>query len=101
MSEEFSFSEDGQPENINFATYLLPSMLDLPDYKLDHIISPNPFTPGGYKGAGETGTVSPVPCLVNAVEDALRPEGLDVYKRLPLMSVNVWHELQRARGVEA
>jgi aerobic carbon-monoxide dehydrogenase large subunit len=98
MAEEFTYAEDGEPQNINFATYLLPSVLDIPDYKLDHLISPNPFTPGGYKGAGETGTVSPVPCLANAVEDALRPEGLDVYRRMPLLPVNVWHELQRARS---
>ena len=52
---------------------VLPTVMEIPDYTLDHAISPSPFTPGGYKGAGETGTVGPPPCLANAVEDALRP----------------------------
>ena len=97
MSEEFTFGEDGQPININFATYLLPSAVDVPEFELDYIISPNPFTPGGYKGGGETGTVSPPPCLTNAVEDALQPLGLDVYRHLPLSPPNVLREIDRAR----
>jgi CO/xanthine dehydrogenase Mo-binding subunit len=98
MSEEFSYDAEGKPVNYNYPTYFLPSAAEIPDYRLDHVISPNPFTPGGYKGGGETGTVSPPPCLTNAVEDALRPEGLDIYLATPLTPSNVWAELQRARG---
>lgn len=57
-----------------------------------HIITPNPFTPGGYKGAGETGTVTPVPCLANAVEDALAPLGRRI-DRMPLTPDRVWAQI--------
>lgn len=97
MSEEFAYTDEGEPVNFNFQSYFVPSAVEIPDFLLDHIVSPNPFTPGGYKGGGETGTVSPPPCLANAVEDALLPEGLDVLQRTPLTPSNVWNELQRAR----
>lgn len=96
MLEEFTYDDAGRPLNANFKDYLVPTALDLPDFVFDHVISPNPFTPGGYKGAGETGTVSPVPCLANAVRDALAPSGARL-RRLPLTPAHVWHQLH---GVE-
>lgn len=98
MSEEFGFTAEGKPKNFNFQNYFVPSMVEIPEFELDHLISPNPFTPGGYKGSGETGTVSVPPCLTNAVESALRPLGLGVYLRTPLMPSNVWAEIERAKA---
>lgn len=92
MLEEFAFDAQGQPLNGNFRDYLIPTALDMPELTLDHLISPNPFTPGGYKGAGETGTVSPVPCLANAVRDALMPIGVEL-TRLPLSPARIWHQI--------
>ena len=47
--------------------------MEIPDWTLDHLITPTPFTPGGFKGSGETGTIAVPPCLANAVDDALKP----------------------------
>jgi 2-furoyl-CoA dehydrogenase large subunit len=93
LTEQFSYAPDGTPLNRHFREYLVPTAADLPDLTLDHVISPNPFTPGGFKGAGETGTVSVVPLLANAVEDALQPLGGRI-DRLPLTPENVWSQLQ-------
>jgi carbon-monoxide dehydrogenase large subunit len=73
--------------------------MEIPECVLDHLITPNPFTPGGYKGAGETGTVSPVPCLANAAEDALRPLGVRL-RKMPLLPPNIWQQIQEAAAVE-
>jgi hypothetical protein len=81
-----------------YQTQRIQNDVMIPEYELDHLVSPNPFTPGGYKGSGETGTVSVPPCLTNAVESALRPLGLDVYQLIPLMPSNVWSEIQRAKA---
>jgi CO/xanthine dehydrogenase Mo-binding subunit len=97
LMEELSYDEDGQPRNTTFSTYFLPTVMEIPDYTLDHAIMPNPFTPGGYKGAGETGTVGPPPCLANAVADALRPLGVDA-RRMPLSPYNLWAQIQEAAG---
>ncbi|MGH3435852.1 MAG: xanthine dehydrogenase family protein molybdopterin-binding subunit [Sciscionella sp.] len=75
LFEQLAYTPEGQPRNRNFREYLIPTAADIPPLTLDHIETPNPFTPGGYKGAGETGAVTPVPCLANAVEDALQPIG--------------------------
>ncbi|HZU07220.1 MAG TPA: xanthine dehydrogenase family protein molybdopterin-binding subunit [Chloroflexota bacterium] len=95
LLEELSYDEHGHLRNASFASYFLPTVLEIPEYTLDHCITPNPFTPGGYKGAGETGAVGPPPCLVNAVEDALRPLGIAV-RRTPLTPYNLWAQLQAA-----
>ncbi|MBO0826772.1 MAG: xanthine dehydrogenase family protein [Streptosporangiales bacterium] len=94
LFEQFTYAPDGQPLNRQFREYLVPTAADMPPLTLEHIITPNPFTPGGYKGAGETGTVTPVPCLANAVEDAVRPAGGRI-DRLPLTPRNVWTQLHR------
>lgn len=59
-----------------------------------------PVTPGGYNGAGETGTVGPLSCRTNAVEDALRPLGIAAH-RLPLSPYNLWAPIQAAEGGSA
>jgi len=97
LLEQFSYAADGTPLNRHFREYLIPTAADVPDLTLDHLITPNPFTPGGFKGAGETGTVSPVPLLANAVEDALRPLGARI-DRMPLTPEIGWGPMQAARG---
>jgi len=97
MLEEFTFDDEGRPLNGSFKEYLVPTALDIPELTLGHVISPNPFTPGGYKGAGETGTVSPVPCLANAVRDAVMPLGIELTK-LPLTPSNLWNQIHAGNG---
>ncbi|MQA77626.1 MAG: molybdopterin-dependent oxidoreductase [Streptosporangiales bacterium] len=97
LYEQFTYAPDGQPLNRHFREYLIPTAADMPPLTLDHLITPNPFTPGGYKGAGETGTVTPVPCLANAVEDALRPLGARI-SRMPLLPDVVWAQIHAGRN---
>ncbi|MBI4494207.1 MAG: molybdopterin-dependent oxidoreductase, partial [Chloroflexi bacterium] len=95
MYEELTYDENGQLRNQSFKDYFLPTVMEIPEYTLDHLVTPTPFTPGGYKGSGETGTVGPPPCLANAVEDALAPLGVKV-RSLPMSPVVVWQHLQQA-----
>jgi aerobic carbon-monoxide dehydrogenase large subunit len=95
--EDLTYDENGQLQNASFKDYFVPTVMEIPDWKLDHLISPSPFTPGGYKGAGETGTIGPPPCLANAVEDALRPLGVKI-RTLPLSPDFVWRTIQTARA---
>jgi NADPH-dependent 2,4-dienoyl-CoA reductase/sulfur reductase-like enzyme len=46
------------------------------------------IVPVHYKGGGETGTVSPPPCLTNAVEDALRRSQATMPNRSPTVAMN-------------
>jgi CO/xanthine dehydrogenase Mo-binding subunit len=71
----------------------------MPELTLDHIVTPNPFTPGGFKGAGETGTVGPPAVLANAVEDALRPWGIKI-RKVPLSPSSLWSLIEQSKGAE-
>lgn len=96
LYEELPYDENGQPLAQNFKDYLVPTAAEVPRFELGHTITPNPFTPAGAKGAGETGTVSPPPCLTNAVEDALSPLGVEI-RTLPLKPDFVWRLFREAR----
>jgi carbon-monoxide dehydrogenase large subunit len=50
----------------------------------------------GVKGVGESGVISPVPAIANAVEDALADRGVEI-TRVPLTAASVWEALRRAR----
>jgi aerobic carbon-monoxide dehydrogenase large subunit len=98
LYEEFIYDENGQPLVQNFKDYLVPTAVEIPCFELGHTITPAPFTPGGFKGAGETGTVSPPPCLANAVEDALRPKGVEI-RTLPVKPDLIYELLCRVENV--
>jgi len=76
--------------------YLVPTTREVPPISLEHNITPNPFTPGGFKGSGETGAVGPPPTLFNAVADALKPIGAKLDK-VPLSPYSVWRAIRDAR----
>jgi carbon-monoxide dehydrogenase large subunit len=71
--------------------------MEMPQLTLDHLVTPNPFTPGGFKGAGETGTVGPPAVLANAAEDALRPLSIKI-RRVPLSPSYLWSLIEQARA---
>ncbi|HXV49145.1 MAG TPA: xanthine dehydrogenase family protein molybdopterin-binding subunit [Candidatus Binatia bacterium] len=96
LYEELPYDENGQPLATSFKDYFLPTVMEMPQVTLDHIVTPNPFTPGGFKGAGETGTVGPPAVLANAVEDALRPMGVKI-RKVPLSPAYLWSLIQAAR----
>lgn len=97
LYEELPYDAGGQPLHQTFVDYLVPTAREIPDIILDHLMTPNPFTPAGLKGTGETGTVSPPPVFANAVEDALRPLGVKV-RALPLRPERIWRYMRTASG---
>jgi carbon-monoxide dehydrogenase large subunit len=96
LYEELRYDEDGQLLTSTFMDYRLPSVEEVPDLELEHIITPNPFTPLGAKGAGETGMLGPPPALCNAVEDALSPFGVKI-RQTPLTPERILDLIEKAR----
>lgn len=83
LSEEFCYSETGEPLAVTLADYLIPSARDVPCVKI--LIAedaPSPFNPLGLKGAGEGGINGVGAAIAGAVDDALRNYGAVV--RLPI-----------------
>ena len=71
LFEEETYAEDGQPQALSFKHYLLPRAPDLPEFHVDHLATPSPFTALGTKGAGESGVGGAAAAVAGAVRDAL------------------------------
>jgi 2-furoyl-CoA dehydrogenase large subunit len=72
LYEKFVYDENGQLLTNTFMDYLCPKATEVPEFIIDHLVSPSPFTILGTKGMGEGS--GPLPALfANAIEDALLP----------------------------
>ncbi len=85
LTEEVVYSPEGQP----LADYLLPTIREVPDIEITLLETPSPHTPGGMKGVGEAGTISPPAAIGNAVAAAI-PEIADRLTATPLTPERVW-----------
>jgi carbon-monoxide dehydrogenase large subunit len=78
LIEEVAYDENGQPLASTFLDYLLPLASDAPAIETVHQETPCPYNLVGVKGAGESGTIGAVAAIVSAIEDALKPFGVQV-----------------------
>jgi aerobic carbon-monoxide dehydrogenase large subunit len=78
LYEEMPFDSSGQPLATTLADYLLPGPTEVPEPRLDHMETPSPYTMFGVKGIGEGGAIAPPAAIANAVNDALRPLGVEL-----------------------
>jgi len=78
LYEEMPFDRSGQPLASTLADYLLPAATEVPALLLEHMETPAPYTEFGVKGIGEGGAIAPPAAIANAVNDALRPLGVEL-----------------------
>ena len=96
LGEEILFDESGRQATNDFMNYTMPRAADMPRIDMGHHDSPNPVTLMGMKGAGEAGVGGSAAAVVNAVNDALSPFGVQIHD-LPVNASNVWAALHAAR----
>ena len=75
LFEHCLYDERGQLLNGNMADYLVPMAVEMPDIEVGHVVTPTADCELGAKGAGEAGTAGAPGCVMNAINDALRPLG--------------------------
>jgi carbon-monoxide dehydrogenase large subunit len=98
--EEAVYDADGNLRNPTLIDYCVPSAAEVPNFKLDHTVTPSPTNPLGVKGIGEAGTIVSTPTVINAIVDALSPFGVtDVV--MPATPERVWATIQAARTPSA
>jgi len=78
LYEAMSFDENGQPQASTLADYMLPGATEVPVLAIDHMETKSPYTSFGQKGIGEGGAIGPPAAIANAVNDALRPLGVEI-----------------------
>jgi carbon-monoxide dehydrogenase large subunit len=94
LLEHCVYDDDGQLLNGNMMDYLVPMAPDMPDIEVGHVVTPTTDSELGAKGAGEAGTAGAPACIMNAVNDALRPLGAAPIVEMPITPERVL----RARG---
>ena len=83
LFEQCLYDERGQMLNGNMADYLVPMAAEMPDIEVGHVVSPTADSELGAKGAGEAGTAGAPGCVMNAINDALRPLGAQPLTDMP------------------
>jgi carbon-monoxide dehydrogenase large subunit len=68
---------------------------EMPDIEVGHVVTPTRDSELGAKGAGEAGTAGAPACVMNAVNDALRPLGAAPITTMPFAPERVLNALRR------
>jgi carbon-monoxide dehydrogenase large subunit len=97
LLEEMPFDASGQPLASTFADYLLPGPAEVPEPRIDHMETPSPYTQFGVKGIGEGGAIAPPAAIANAINDALRPLGVEL-AHSPVTPRRIVEAVLAARG---
>ena len=95
--EQLVFDEQGQLLTGSFMDYLLPTSLDVPSIETGHEVTPSPLNPLGVKGAGEAGAIPVGALFAQALEDALKVDGLEI-REIPLSPNRLWELVHAAQN---
>lgn len=97
MMEEVVYDEEGQLLSGSFMDYAMPRATDMPhSMTIIDLPDPTPSNPLGVKGVGESGTTGSVATVVNAIEDALHPLGVEQVET-PLTPGRIWEAIRAAQ----
>ncbi len=96
LYENCLYDGDGQMLNATMMDYLVPMAGEMPDIDIGHVVTPTAESEIGAKGAGEAGTAGAPACIMNAINDALRPLGAKPITQMPITPERVLAALQRA-----
>jgi carbon-monoxide dehydrogenase large subunit len=84
LFEHCLYDAQGQMLNANMMDYLVPMAAEMPDMEVSHVVTPTADSELGAKGAGEAGTAGAPGCVMNAINDALRPLGAAPITAMPI-----------------
>jgi carbon-monoxide dehydrogenase large subunit len=95
--EQAIYDENGQLLTGSFMDYAMPRPGLVGGLKvIDHPV-PTATNPLGAKGVGEAGVTASMPCLMNAVMDALRQAGVKRFD-MPANQQRVWEAIRAAKA---
>jgi carbon-monoxide dehydrogenase large subunit len=97
LLEELVYGPEGQLLTGSLMDYLVPTACEIPKVDVHHLDRPSPSTLGGFKGAGEGGTIGAPAAIANAVADALAPLGVEI-NEMPLTPARLFRLLGSRRG---
>ena len=78
LLEEIIYDENGSILTANLADYMPPTAREIPPIELHHIETPSVNSITKAKGLGEGGTIGAPAAVLNAINDALAPFGVQI-----------------------
>jgi carbon-monoxide dehydrogenase large subunit len=96
LGEELIYDGGGQLLTGSLMDYGVPKADEVPPLDVVALDFPSTRNEMGIKGVGESGIISPVPAIANAVEDALADRDVEV-TRVPLTAASLWEALRSAQ----
>ena len=78
LFEETLYDGAGQPVTSTLADYIMPGPAELPHFRLGHSETLSPYSRHGIKGVGEGAAIAPAGAIVNAINNALAPIGVEL-----------------------
>jgi len=95
LMEQVCFDGYGQLLTGSFMDYAMPRAEDVPPIVSANLETPTALNPLGVKGVGEAGTVGALSATMNAVCNALLPQGVH-HLDMPATPMRVWQALRDA-----
>ena len=93
FGEACLYDGDGQMLSGSFMDYAMPRADLVKRVTIQTVLVASPTNQLGVKGVGEAGTVGSLPTAMNAILDALRPQGVR-HLDMPASAQRVWQALQ-------
>ena len=78
LLEEIIYDDSGGILTANLADYMPPTAREIPEIELHHIETPSANSNTKAKGLGEGGVIGAPAAVVNAINDALSPFGVEI-----------------------
>ena len=92
LYERLAMDAAGQPQNASLMDYLLPTAADSPHFRVLSQEYASTGNPEGFKGLAEGGTIPPMAAVAAAIEDAARPDSIQICD-LPVQPHRIWDQL--------
>jgi carbon-monoxide dehydrogenase large subunit len=97
FAEQAIYDEGGQLLTGSFMDYAMPRPGLVGGLRITEFPVPTETNPLGAKGVGEAGVTGSMPCLMNAVIDALRQAGVTHFD-MPASPQRVWQAIREAKA---
>jgi carbon-monoxide dehydrogenase large subunit len=78
LLEEIIYDETGNILTSTLADYMPPTAHEIPPIELHHMETPSTMSNTKAKGLGEGGAIGPPAAVINAINDALSPFGVEI-----------------------
>jgi carbon-monoxide dehydrogenase large subunit len=100
LFEELVYDDSGTLLTASLADYLPPTAAEMPEIEIKHLVTLSDATVTQAKGVGEGGAIGAPAAVINAIVDALRPFGVEIFE-MPATPARVRALLRAAQAASA